>query len=167
MKKLDLMGQRFGRLTVLEEYSKRAKNRSIAWACRCDCGDLTEVNSNNLQGGNTRSCGCFKREESAERMGIWASEQTGENSPSWKGGRTISTNGYMMVKQPEHPNAWKSGYIKESHLVMEQELGRYLTKEEVVHHNDKNRINDEPENLRLFENQTEHQRYETSLRKEG
>ena len=55
-KRLDLTGQRFGKLTVVS----RAENigRDTAWLCRCDCGGEKAVRTANLRKGRTRSCGC-------------------------------------------------------------------------------------------------------------
>jgi hypothetical protein len=58
--KLDLIGQRFGRLLVIKEFGK-AKNRSIEWLCKCDCGNETIVPSQRLRNGDTKSCGCLSR----------------------------------------------------------------------------------------------------------
>ena len=51
-----LVGQRFGHLTVIKDTGKRL-HRSIIWKCKCDCGNIHEVSSNNLNGGQTNSCG--------------------------------------------------------------------------------------------------------------
>lgn len=68
---LDLTGQRFGRLTVLE----RAANRLTAggetkrqWICRCDCGKQIVASTMNLRKGDTKSCGCLKDERTKDRM---------------------------------------------------------------------------------------------------
>lgn len=52
---LDLIGQTFGKLTVLE---KTRKNNRVAWICQCECGNQTTVITNSLTSGNTKSCGC-------------------------------------------------------------------------------------------------------------
>ena len=57
-KKLDLTGQRFGKLTVLRPAERRG-NRT-AWLCRCACGRETVVITGRLRSGHTRSCGCIK-----------------------------------------------------------------------------------------------------------
>lgn len=49
-------------------------------------------------------------------------------------GRRIYRLGYVYLYTPEHPNATKQGYVAEHRLIMEKRLGRYLTKDEVVHH---------------------------------
>lgn len=60
----DIMGQKFGRLTVLEKTDKRTSNRGIIWKCRCDCGNFCEISRDSLLKG-TRSCGCLQREKAA------------------------------------------------------------------------------------------------------
>lgn len=66
MKKLDLTGQRFGRLTVVE-CCGRSKDGQKVYLCRCDCGTEKKVRSGNLRNGNTQSCGCLSAEKTAER----------------------------------------------------------------------------------------------------
>jgi len=61
MKKINLIGQRFGRLIVLRDTGKRCW-RYVVWLCKCDCGRLTEVLNNNLRTGCTKSCGCLQKE---------------------------------------------------------------------------------------------------------
>ena len=58
--KQDLTGQRFGRLTVIEEDGR--KNGGIAWRCRCDCGNYTTVRANHLKRGLIKSCGCYNQD---------------------------------------------------------------------------------------------------------
>lgn len=58
---IDLTGQKFGRLTVLErDYSK--KDKRAYWVCRCDCGAIKTICGEKLRSGNTKSCGCLKKE---------------------------------------------------------------------------------------------------------
>ena len=56
----DLVGQRFGRLTAVE-FVGVAKN-GARWKCVCDCGLTVIATSGNLRNGNTKSCGCLRRE---------------------------------------------------------------------------------------------------------
>ena len=51
-----LIGQRFGHLEVKKDTGKRI-HRSIIWECLCDCGNIHEVSSNNLNSGKVNSCG--------------------------------------------------------------------------------------------------------------
>ncbi len=57
-KKLDLTGQRFGKLTVLAP-AENVGSRT-AWLCRCDCGQETVVITQRLRDGHRTSCGCDK-----------------------------------------------------------------------------------------------------------
>ena len=70
-KLIDLVGQRFGRLTVLEraeDYIKPSGYETTPmWICRCDCGKEVKVQGSNLRSGNTRSCGCLREEVMAGR----------------------------------------------------------------------------------------------------
>lgn len=70
-KKIDLTGQRFGKLTVIKEHPERKGGR-ICWECKCDCGNMTIVKGLSLKNGDTRSCGCLNRgEEIGNKYGKW------------------------------------------------------------------------------------------------
>lgn len=66
--KIDLTGQRFGRWTVLE-FVPNEKNVSY-WKCRCDCGNISDVEVSTLKRGISKSCGCLRSELESERMKI-------------------------------------------------------------------------------------------------
>ena len=78
-----------------------------------------------------------------------SSNLPGAANPNWKGGRTVTTAGYVLVKMPEHPAADVRGYVYEHRLVMERELGRLLTPGERVRHDDNDPGNNDPGNLVL------------------
>jgi len=58
----------------------------------------------------------------------------GEDACNWRGGRIFTSNGYVFVYSPNHPNKTADGYVLEHRLVMEDKIGRFLEKDEVVHH---------------------------------
>ena len=60
--KVNLTGQKFGRLTALFPTEKRNSNGSVCWLCRCDCGQEVEVPAEGLMYGNNKSCGCLKEQ---------------------------------------------------------------------------------------------------------
>jgi predicted DNA-binding protein YlxM (UPF0122 family) len=75
----------------------------------------------------------------------------GSDAPGYKDGTTIyASRGYRMILKPEHPNTNANGYVFEHRLVCEELLGRYLTADEIVHHRDANRLNNDPSNLFIF-----------------
>lgn len=57
--KINLVGERFGRLVVIEAYSKGKKDEGKKWICECDCGQQTIVTTGHLRSGHTKSCGCI------------------------------------------------------------------------------------------------------------
>lgn len=63
-KLIDLVGQRFGRLVVLQR--AEAGRGSVTWRCRCDCGTDAEITTAGLRHWNTSSCGCLQRERASE-----------------------------------------------------------------------------------------------------
>lgn len=58
--RINLIGKRFGKLIVVGK-SGVNKHGNTLWICRCDCGNDSIVSNNNLQSGNTKSCGCLRR----------------------------------------------------------------------------------------------------------
>lgn len=61
----DETGKRYGRWTVLERAENTVSGRA-QWLCRCDCGTERVVMGQSLRNGDSRSCGCYHREVSAE-----------------------------------------------------------------------------------------------------
>lgn len=57
---IDMVGQTFGRLTVLKRDGHRY--HQIAWLCQCSCGNTATVGGCLLRKGNTKSCGCLGKE---------------------------------------------------------------------------------------------------------
>src|SRR5215469_2409230 len=97
-------GNTYGRLTVV----RRGPNNRYGWAqwwCQCSCGNTTLLDGQKLRSGNTRSCGCLRRDVSAARMTLhgqvrhrlystWNNEKQrcmNPNNPDYKhyGGRGI------------------------------------------------------------------------------
>ena len=79
----------------------------------------------------------------------WIETKKGPESRLWKGGRTIDFHGYVLLHIRDHPRA-HSGYVKEHILVMEKHLGRYLARDELVHHINNNKKDNRIENLQLM-----------------
>jgi len=57
---INLVGQRFSQLTVLEKVASDAK-RNTRWLCRCDCGNEIITVGNRLMSNHTKSCGCLRK----------------------------------------------------------------------------------------------------------
>ena len=67
-------------------------------------------------------------------------------------------SGYAYIYAPEHPEANTRGYVYEHRVVAEQKIGRRLEKNEVVHHKDEVRSNNDPNNLEVMDRK-EHARF--------
>lgn len=61
-KKIELLGQIFGRLTVIGESKTRGHGGSLHWDCRCVCGSNKTVTCGDLRSGHIQSCGCLQHE---------------------------------------------------------------------------------------------------------
>lgn len=136
----------------IEETCKRCGTKFVTWECR------KKINQGKFC---SRKCGHefnkvntpkeVKKERAAHLHKI------GEKHPSWKGGRNHDKHGYLYVwVGQEHPHANSNGYIFEHRYVMEKHLNRYLKQNEIVHHKDGNKQNNNIDNLEVCENQKDH-----------
>lgn len=58
MKKLDIEGLRFGKLTAIQQNGKNTFGQ-LLWKCVCECGNTANVVAAKLNSGHTKSCGCL------------------------------------------------------------------------------------------------------------
>lgn len=65
---IDLTGQKFGRLTVIER-AKNYKSGQSRWLCKCDCGNEKVIAVGNLKNGHTQSCGCLRKNANIGQIG--------------------------------------------------------------------------------------------------
>jgi len=132
-----------------------AENRNDFF-CNYKC--LGKWRSINKTGINSPRYGIHLSEKEKKHLSEFnlALNRKGENHPNWMGGILKNKEGYILIHQPEHPNA-RHNYVLEHRLVVEKQIGRYLKINEVVHHingiKDDNRI----ENLKL-ENRDSHKK---------
>ena len=107
-----------------------------------NCKKLFKVYPSRLKRQRVRFC-------SKECMGLsWK----GKNNPNWKGGILLSDKGkgYKLIFSPKHPLTNKMGYVQEHRLIMEKSLGRYLEKNELVHHKNGKKQDNRIENLQII-----------------
>jgi len=60
----EMIGEKFGRLTVMSESEKQGIHR--AWNCSCECGGTKTALGTNLRRGLTGSCGCLHKERASD-----------------------------------------------------------------------------------------------------
>jgi len=112
---------------------------SVNRKCRCGCGEKTKAGNRFIRFHHLRLI-----------------DRKGKKHHKWKGGRIVSPDGYILLLRPDHHLARKNGYVREHRLVMEEKLGRDLTKEEVVDHINEVRDDNHPDNLELFASNVGH-----------
>lgn len=72
-------------------------------------------------------------------------------------GRTIASNGYVLIWKPDHPNTDARGYIYEHRLIASEKLGRPLLPGEIAHHNkNHDKTNNAPGNIMVISGIAEH-----------
>lgn len=82
MKLQNLVGNKYGRLLVIERES--SLNGHTRWLCKCDCGKECVVHGTSLKSGNTTSCGCFKT-ENAKKLYSGARQNNKRLYAVWNG----------------------------------------------------------------------------------
>ena len=84
MKKIDLAGLKFGRLTVIKDDGSRDGKKQIKWLCKCECGNYVYTLGHCLKSGDTASCGCYAKEISRNRFSTHKLSKSREYR-IWKG----------------------------------------------------------------------------------
>ncbi len=116
--------------------------------CRCGCGKST---SNIWSTGHN-----LKLHPRPQNLGKYIKGVNGSEHPMWKGGKRLTKDGYLEIYSPNHPNKNSCNYVLEHRLIMESKIKRYLKMSEIVHHEDRNKLNNNILNLTLVKNQSEH-----------
>jgi len=89
---------------------------------------------------------CHAKEQ--HRLNKFGKVPSGNRHWKWTNGRTLK-NGYWLILSSNHPFKNARGYVYEHRLVMEKHLGRYLKKEEIIHHINGIKTDNRIENLYL------------------
>ena len=134
---VDMIGKRFGKLTVISKYQGEKKRRGAYWVCRCDCGNEHITLGQSLRRGSVTSCGCNRVENASQLIGhrwgqehqtktykenkrlynVWVVMRERCNNPKWPqfkdyGGRGIKVCDEWETFRPFMEWAYSHGYDK-------------------------------------------------------
>lgn len=188
-----IINSRFGKLVVVqraEDYISPKGKHAPVYSCVCDCGNIVNLRKSLLISGKKLSCGCT----SLAKQQINAIENVLPNDKlidlyvnqnyslrqlqsEYKIQRNIIRDKLISLgvelrdchsieyyETRRKYQEWQTG-SRNYNKIMEQFLGRQLSDEEVVHHIDFNRCNNDITNLYLFKNPTMHLAYHGYLKK--
>lgn len=136
MRRKDLTGQTFGRLTVLG-FAGAAPNGNATWRCRCACGNLTVVDGYRLRKGTTTSCGCYRREvmqkaiytnpKTAARIGQkdQFAKTEGVNLAATLNLRSSNRSGVTGVSFDKQSGKWNARLFFKGRLVLNRTYGSF------------------------------------------
>ncbi len=103
--KNEILGLRFGRLTVMEISDKKSSDGRVLYVCQCDCGNTKLVTANRLRAGSVKSCGCAQVDArrhiggSKERRGWTEEEEAYRVSKIYTQSEGVYLKGKLWVAQ--------------------------------------------------------------------
>ncbi len=86
---IDLIGQRFERLTVVNFVE--LSNQGAKWECVCDCGNIKVILGKQLRRKSIKSCGCYKIDILIERSTTHGQQRKGHKSPEHRAWRHMKS----------------------------------------------------------------------------
>jgi len=128
----ELKGKKFGRLTVLTKTDER-RHGKVQWLCLCECGTTILAATCNLVKNETKSCGCYQREQSRRNViGIYKGNiKDGTNIKRIQSNKLPkhNTSGHVGVTWNSTRNRWTSRIMFQGKSYT---LGYFDNKEEAI-----------------------------------
>jgi hypothetical protein len=120
--------------------------------CECGCGERTKRLDRNSPREN------YKKGEYRRFIQGHQNKRFRKKYSTIPGIGNAVYHGYVYVRVPnDYPHAQSGRYAKRCRVVMESIIGRYLIPQELIHHKDGDRTNDDPGNLEIV-SRVEHNR---------
>ena len=144
-RRIDLTGQRFGMLTVLEP-GPNTKNGRTTWLCRCDCGNMFLAQTKTLRSGKSWHCGC-KTDENKGVHKLHYVDGTCIEMIRTKTVRKNSKSGHTGVFYDPSTGKWRAEIMLQG---KRRYLGRFSSMQEAVDAREKAREELHGEFLRRY-----------------
>lgn len=109
--RIDLLGQRFGKLLVVDYAPKRGKAKSQFWKCHCDCGNEYIANAQHLSTCRIQSCGCWLEKNISQETKDRFFSKVDKTDTCWNWKGALSSNGYGMFFHTKMIRASRFSYI--------------------------------------------------------
>lgn len=93
---IDLTGQRFGKLVVLERDGQGGGGRA-RWRCKCDCGEVVSRVGRVLRSAESTSCGCVTGAKIIHHDDAWARRRAYRKELYWRRKRDKRLAWQMMT----------------------------------------------------------------------
>lgn len=135
---IDLTGQRFGLLTVMQLLDSGGNGQPARWQCLCDCGGLRSAKSCDLRSGKSTHCGCSPRQQGRKPSAILLDGILACSVPTavYPTGRTGRDAGYQAHVRSGQPVC---DPCREAHLTKCQDRWSDLTPEQQLRRRTENR----------------------------
>lgn len=123
------IGNKYGLLTVTGDGYRThdGKRWRYLWPCVCECGEVSDVRGDKLVNGNTRSCGCLRREVSTKHglknhplYSVWHDMHRRCSNPAFRNWKHYGGRGITVCDQWKDParfvqwalaNGWQKGLL--------------------------------------------------------
>ena len=148
----------------VKKYCSR-KCRKTGSYKKCNfCDKIIYIPKNALKEKNYCSQDCshkstIGKKHSEEHKRKIGDAERGAKNWHWKGGKKADKSGYILIYQPNHPFN-RGRYVREHRLVIEKQIGHYLTPKEQCHHRNGIKSDNRPKNLMAFSSNSAHKRFE-------
>lgn len=131
MKLIDITGNRYGKLVVIERADSIVPGVTV-WKCLCDCGNYTVVRGGNLKSGAVKSCGCTHhqkantiRKQNLRLYGIYHKMRSRCNNPNCPAYKDYGERGISVCAE------WDSSFSVFFEWAMESGYADTLTIERI------------------------------------
>ena len=142
-----------------DKFEPKRNKKQKCCSRKCNAIYQNKLKAENFKVPKCKTCGKETRRQSKAKYcspKCQHEASKGAGNHRWKGGRKKHSQGYIYIYMPEHKNCDCAGYMLEHRVIIENNIGRLLTKKECVHHINGIKDDNRTENLILLRSSAEH-----------